>query len=197
MVSQVIQQRWRLSLVMFLVISTSNAQERDATTPQHRSMQRRAPVRDVGRNFQVTAPSYIETERQNLVVQELDYSCGTACLATVAKYFWGDDYNEAKFIEFSFQVLSQEEFQNRVKTGLTMADLKAIAEKAGYFSTVGRLTFDQLTKSKIPVIVGITVNKYKHFVVLTVKVFILAIPSGGISGSPARYSSSSGNANWC
>ena len=125
----------------------------------------RSPIRDQNRNFKATVRSYWELERQNLVSQQLDYSCGAACLATVAKYFWNDDYGESDFIRLSLKLLSPEEFADRVVNGLNMSDLKGMAEEAGYFSTVGKLTFDQLTKSKIPVVVGITVSGYKHFVV--------------------------------
>lgn len=125
----------------------------------------RSPIRDQNRNFRATVRSYWELERQNLVSQRLDYSCGAACLATVAKYFWNDDYGESDFIRISLKLLSPEEFADRVVNGLNMSDLKRMAEEAGYFSTVGKLTFDQLTKSKIPVVAGITVSGYKHFVV--------------------------------
>ena len=137
----------------------------DAAEAQQPTPEQRAPVRDQTRDFRASVRSYWELERQNLVSQQLDYSCGAACLATVAKYFWGDDYGELDFIKFSLKVLSPEEFADRVANGLNMADLKGMAEQAGYFSTVGKLTFEQLTKSKVPVVVGITVSGYNHFVV--------------------------------
>ena len=145
------------ALLFFFVTNAAEAQQ--PTSEQ------RAPVRDQTRHFRASVRSYWELERQDLVSQQLDYSCGAACLATVAKYFWGDDYGEIDFIKFSLKVLSPEEFADRVVNGLNMADLKGMAEQAGYFSTVGKLTFEQLTKSKIPVVVGITVNGYNHFVV--------------------------------
>ena len=123
------------------------------------------PVRDGNRIFKVEIDSYKKLQRENLVSQLRDYSCGAAALATVAKFFWGDDFEEIHFIKFGLEVLTVEEFKDRVKNGLNMADLKNIATKAGYFSTVGKLTFEQLVKSKVPLVVGITVEKYKHFVV--------------------------------
>ena len=110
--------------------------------------------------------SFREIGRQNLVTQGLDYSCGAAAIATVAKYFWGDDVSELDFIKIALQVLSPEEFRDRQKNGLTMEDLKNIAIKAEYFSTVGRLKFAQLRESKVPLIVGLDIEGYKHFVVV-------------------------------
>ena len=110
--------------------------------------------------------SFREIGRQNLVTQGLDYSCGAAAIATVAKYFWGDNVSELDFIKIALQILSPEEFRDRQKNGLTMEDLKNIAIKAQYFSTVGRLKFDQLEESEVPLIVGLDVEGYKHFVVI-------------------------------
>ena len=41
--------------------------------------------------------SWIEIQRQNVIMQGLDYSCGTAALATVMNYYFGDPIKE--FIE--------------------------------------------------------------------------------------------------
>lgn len=110
--------------------------------------------------------SFRDVNRQNLVTQGLDYSCGAAALATITTYFWGDDLGELDFIKIALQNLTPEEFKDRQKNGLTLEDLKNMAIKAGYFSTVGRLKFDQLQESKVPLIVGLDVEGYKHFVVL-------------------------------
>jgi predicted double-glycine peptidase len=110
--------------------------------------------------------SYREIGRQNLVTQGLDYSCGAAALATIAKYFWGDDVGELDFIKIALQILTPEEFRDRQKNGLTLEDLKNVALKANYFSTVGRLKFNQLRESKVPLIVGMDIEGYKHFVVV-------------------------------
>jgi predicted double-glycine peptidase len=110
--------------------------------------------------------SYREIGRQNLVTQGLDYSCGAAALATIAKYFWGDDVGELDFIKIALQILTPEEFRDRQKNGLTLEDLKNVALKANYFSTVGRLKFNQLRESKVPLIVGVDIEGYKHFVVV-------------------------------
>jgi predicted double-glycine peptidase len=110
--------------------------------------------------------SYREIGRQNLVTQGLDYSCGAAALATIAKYFWGDDVGELDFIKIALQILTPEEFRDRQKNGLTLEDLKNVALKANYFSTVGRLKFSQLRESKVPLIVGMDIEGYKHFVVV-------------------------------
>ena len=62
-------------------------------------------------------------------------------------------------------MLTQEQLEDRIKNGLTMTGMRLAAVKLGYVSTVGRLSYDELTQSKVPLIVGITVRGFDHFVV--------------------------------
>ena len=57
------------------------------------------------------------------------------------------------------------ELKERIKNGLALTDLRRLAVRAGYLSTIGRLEFDKLRESKIPLIVGIVINEFDHFVV--------------------------------
>jgi len=98
-------------------------------------------------------------------MQGRDYSCGAAALATVAKYYWDDNVDEEFFLTILDHILTQEEAEERVENGLAMAGLRKAAVKAGYQAVVGKLTFDKLGESKVPLVVGIIVNKYDHFVV--------------------------------
>jgi uncharacterized protein len=134
--------------------------------------QDRAPVRDPQRIVRYYPWSYKELRERQVVMQKLDYSCGAAVLATVARYYWGDNVDENTFLELlSKLTLSEEELKDRIANGLTLTDLRNLANKAGYDATMGRLDFNQLTQAKVPLIVGITVNKenpkfkHDHFVV--------------------------------
>ena len=49
--------------------------------------------------------------------------------------------------------------------GLTITDLRQLAVKNGFLATIGRLSFKQLTESKIPLIVALETNAYMHFVI--------------------------------
>ena len=55
--------------------------------------------------------------------------------------------------------------KERIEKGLSLTDLRKLAVRVGYKSTIGKLTFDKLKNSKIPLIVGIVVNEFDHFVV--------------------------------
>ncbi len=98
-------------------------------------------------------------------MQRRDYSCGAAALATIARYYWGDDVGEELFLRQLDQLLTVEEQKDRVENGLTMADLRRAAIGAGYQASVGKVSMTKLMESKVPVVVGITVDDHDHFAV--------------------------------
>lgn len=125
----------------------------------------RAPVRDPQRKVSERIPSWLELKQRNIVMQQRDYSCGAAALATVVRYYWGDDVDEEFYLDALGELLTDEEARDRVENGLAMSDLRRVAVRTGYRAVVGRLTFEKLIESKVPLIVGITVDGFDHFVV--------------------------------
>lgn len=123
------------------------------------------PVRDQDHTFARKVRNYEELKRQNIVMQKRDYSCGAAALATVAKYYWGDNVDEEFFLAILDHLLTVEEAEDRVENGLAMTDLRRAAVEAGYSAVVGKVSFEKLTESKVPLVVGITVDGFDHFVV--------------------------------
>lgn len=124
-----------------------------------------APIRDEKHTFAKRVRDWKALKRRNIVMQKRDYSCGAAALATVAQYYWGDKLSEDYFLRILDKLLTVEEAQERVENGLAMSDLRRAAVKAGYAAVVGKVSFDKLAESKVPLIVGITVNDFDHFVV--------------------------------
>jgi len=124
-----------------------------------------APIRDPEHRFERRVRSWQELKQRNIVMQKQDYSCGAAALATVARYYWGDPVGESYFLSTIVGMLTQAELEDRVENGLTMTDLRRAAVKRGYTASIGRLSYQELTESKVPLIVGITVGDYDHFVV--------------------------------
>lgn len=123
------------------------------------------PVRDAKHQMEVRVRSYIELRQQNIVMQRRDYSCGAATLATIARYYWGDNVTEDEFLAALDDLLSEDEIADRIENGLAMSDLRRAAVKLGYQAVVGKLTFAKLQEAKVPVIVGIEPEGHKHFVV--------------------------------
>lgn len=125
-----------------------------------------APIRDGRHQFQLKVPNYVALRQRNIVMQQRDYSCGAACLATICHYYWGDNVTEDMVLEQLDRILTPAEAVDRIKNGLAMSDLRKAAVRLGYQSVVGTTTFDKLGEMKVPAIVGIQPSGHKHFVVL-------------------------------
>ena len=125
----------------------------------------RAPVRDREHNVQMRVRSWQELQRRNVVMQRRDYSCGAAALATLLRYYWNDPVSEEDILQVLDKLLTVEETKDRIKNGLAISDLRRAAVKMGYLSTIGTMSFEKLTESRVPLVVPIKVNKIDHFVV--------------------------------
>lgn len=126
----------------------------------------RAPLRDPNHIIQKRICSYQELQRRNVVMQARDFSCGAASMATLVRYFWGDPVTEETFLRAVDKVLTNPEDRlDRIKNGLTMTDLRRAAVSEGYLATIGKLSIEELRQAKVPLIVGIVVDGYDHFVV--------------------------------
>ena len=125
----------------------------------------RAPARDDAHSFRRNVCSWTELKRRNVVMQERDFSCGAAALATLVKYHLGDNASEEFFLKKYQSLVSAETMRDRIENGLNMNDLEQLARGAGYETLKGTLTLEKLAESKVPLIVGISVQGYDHFVV--------------------------------
>ena len=97
-------------------------------------------------------------------MQKTDYLCGGG-LATVCKYYWGDNVDEDLFLRRSMEFSPTQEIVDRIKNGLAMSDLRRAAVDVGYQAVVGKTTFEKLKEVKVPVVVGISPEGHDHFVV--------------------------------
>ena len=133
------------------------------TDPDERSL---VPVWDQTRQFSVFVRNAKEIRTSGVILQQRDFSCGAAALATVLNKFWGENTNETALLVAIATTLSRAELEERIKNGLTLTDLKRVCDRFGYTTVLGKLTVDKLADIKVPLIVGITVNDYDHFVVV-------------------------------
>jgi predicted double-glycine peptidase len=147
------------------------------------------PVRDPDHRFRLKVRNYVQIQRQNIVMQRRDFTCGAACLATIGRYYWGDNVDEDLFLSALDEVLTEEEVRDRIENGLAMSDLRRAAVLVGYQAVIGRTTFDKLGQVKVPMIVGISPGGHDHFVVLRGTDFdwvYVADPIRGNVRMPAR-----------
>ena len=102
----------------------------------------------------------------NLVMQGWDFSCGSAALASLMRYYFNDNRTEIEVLNNILDSLSEEEIRVREQKGLTMLDLKNCAERMGYQAMGVQLPSVLLIELKGPVIIHLKRDKYKHFAVL-------------------------------
>jgi predicted double-glycine peptidase len=125
----------------------------------------RCPIRDPQHIFWRGVWSWRELKDKNVVKQNRDYSCGAASLCTLLKYYWGDNVTEQKILDTVDKMLTPAERKDRIQNGLSLTDLRKVCVKMGYVASIGTLSFDQLSQSKIPVLVGLKLGKFYHFAV--------------------------------
>jgi predicted double-glycine peptidase len=140
-------------------------QEQAVQADVERNFYDRAPIRDSQRRFRLRVRSWKEIKQQNIVMQKRDFSCGAAALATIVRYYWEEPVGEEVFLRDLAKMLGPKELAEREKSGLTLTDLKDLAVRHGYQAAMGKVSFEELTESKIPLLVGITHNEFDHFVV--------------------------------
>jgi hypothetical protein len=101
-----------------------------------------------------------------VVKQTLDYSCGSAALATLMRYYFGDQTSEEEILSLLNARLNDTERAERLLKGFSLLDLKYAARAKGYQAEGFRVTLDDLARLAAPVIVHLEPLDYKHFAVL-------------------------------
>lgn len=116
-----------------------------------------------------TVPSvrtWQQVREHHVVMQQQDYSCGAAALATIARYYFGENVTEKQILDRILKDLKPAEIKDRQDNGLSMDDLFAVADKLGYQAAVVNLKAEKLKELEAPILVRIIKDDYKHFVVV-------------------------------
>ncbi|MGH8479632.1 MAG: C39 family peptidase [Gammaproteobacteria bacterium] len=135
-----------------------------------------------------------ELRDQYVVKQELDYSCGAAALATLMRYYYGDDTSEREMLDLMnvrLRSLPRAELLRKQQSGFSLLDLQIVAEQKGYKAAGFILSVDQLRKLVAPVMVYVRPLGYQHFAILRGIAgdrVLLADPArGNLSMSTSRF----------
>lgn len=129
---------------------------------------------NLGSRVNKRVKSLLEIRQDRVILQNLDYSCGAAALATVLRHGFGLDVTERELISliFVFGQTPKAGIKKYFKRqGFTLLDLKRAARAKGYPSIgykgmeLQDLT-DILSVDRLPILVPIRPLGYNHFVVL-------------------------------
>ncbi len=104
-----------------------------------------------------------ERKYRNLVRQQTDYSCGAAALATILRYAYHLDADEATVIEGMMGVSDPALVRQR---GFSLLDIKRYVESLGMRGRGYRINEDRLRSLRVPGLVLMDVRGFRHFVVL-------------------------------
>lgn len=104
-----------------------------------------------------------EARFANMVRQHTDYSCGAAALATILRYGYGLDVDENTVIEGMLSVSDAELVKQR---GFSLLDIKHYVELLGMRGRGYRVSEERLRSLRVPALVLMNVNGFRHFVVL-------------------------------
>jgi len=114
--------------------------------------------------YKQTKLSWLDLRNKNLVSQKFDYSCGSASLATIFKYFYNKNISESDILE----TILADNKELKEKNGnilFSFLDLANVAIKNKFKTFSLELDFSTLKKLKIPAILYIIIRKEAHFTV--------------------------------
>ena len=107
--------------------------------------------------------SAMELKTKNIVKQKHDFSCGSAAVATLFRYYLNDPVTEKQVIKGLFHFGNKKKIiENR---GFSLLDIKKLANALGYKVGGYKTDVEGLLTLGKPAIVTIFIGKYKHFVV--------------------------------
>ena len=116
-----------------------------------------------GTYFQKKVLSIKELRFKNLIKQKYDLSCGSAALASLLKYYYNLNVDEEFIIK---DILKHGDIEKIKTRGFSMLDLKKCAERLGFKAGGYKVPVEKLHLIKIPTIILLDTNGYKHFVIL-------------------------------
>lgn len=116
-----------------------------------------------GARYSLGVVTWRDIPFRTVVRQQYDYSCGSAALATLLRYHFGESVGEAEIFQAMYAAGDQEKIR---KVGFSLLDMKRYLASRGYQADGYRVGLSQLEQARTPGITVIQVNGYRHFVVV-------------------------------
>lgn len=113
--------------------------------------------------FTVPVKSLAQVRFATTVRQEMDWSCGSAAVATLLTYNYDYPITERQALEAMFARGNQATIR---REGFSLLDIKLFLESIGFEADGFETTLDRLAVARVPAIVMISDNGYHHFVVV-------------------------------
>jgi predicted double-glycine peptidase len=116
-----------------------------------------------GGYYSVPLTSLKRAKLSDIQVQQYDFSCGSAALASLLTYHYRRPAGEKAVFEAMFSNGDQPKI---VHEGFSMLDMKDYLKTIGLDADGYRVSLDKIAELRIPVITVVETKGYKHFVLI-------------------------------
>jgi len=113
-----------------------------------------------------TQRDWLSLRNQHVVMQQFDYSCAAASLATLLQYYFEDEVSELNLVQDATDLFSDRSLAVIESQGLSFLELEQLATARGYQAASVELAPEALSRLSGPVIVYLHTPQFRHFVVL-------------------------------
>ena len=145
-----------------------------------------------GGDVTIPVTSIRQARLAGTLLQQYDFSCGSAAVATMLTHHYGLPVSESVVFEYMYRNGDQEKIK---REGFSLLDMKKFLKSQGFEADGFDKPLDKLAESRVPAIVLINENGYHHFVVvkgLQGDRVLIGDPANGTRAVPrARF-----EANW-
>ena len=104
-----------------------------------------------------------QTRLAGTLLQQYDFSCGSAAIATLLTHHYGFPTTEAAVFEYMFEHGDQQKIRT---LGFSLLDMKRFLKVHGFEADGFEQPLEKLAEAGVPAIALIKENGYQHFVVV-------------------------------
>jgi predicted double-glycine peptidase len=116
-----------------------------------------------GAEYRLTVTSLKEVRFKAVMRQQYDFSCGSAAVATLLTYHYRYPVSEKMVFEEMYRRGDQRKIR---KEGFSLLDMKLFLQSRGFQADGFQLPLEKLEGARLPAIVLLADNGYRHFVVI-------------------------------
>jgi len=116
-----------------------------------------------GSGYAIPVASIKQVRMSGTLLQQYDFSCGSAALATLLTHHYDFPITEREVFE---QMFAQGDMQKIRREGFSLLDMKRFLHSRGFEADGFQQPLDKLAEEHVPAIALITENGYHHFVVI-------------------------------
>ena len=116
-----------------------------------------------GADLRLPLTSLKQSRQASTLLQQYDFSCGSAAVATLLTYHFGYPISEQRVFEDMFAHGDQAKIR---REGFSLLDMKRVLAQHGFQGDGFQQPLDKLNEARVPAIVLIVENGYHHFVVV-------------------------------